>query len=502
MDWVKILVATYAAGTTTFDVYLPLLLRQKDLQLFAVGLSLAVVWTCRLISCNLWTAMWDSSTNPRTFPRAMAALTCLATAALSALYASPTYYLLLAAILLIYSATAHPAFLDIIVIKRFGESKSWLYDRERYVGVLTAALVVSLVALDLDAVYIASGVCLLMAIVILVGIATAGGLVVQPNNDDDTYEQGLPPTFLKNAATHNTFNYKPYSLFGEPLSHISEEDSIMVGRSQYAPSLLRRDSHQSACSINSVTTTMSYYHEYGATHTSYPHRYPTNAQPTLSSAKDLAMLPMPPPHAPLATLGLPRQVGPTTLPWQLHSMSVSALLLGIIYGLINGLLPVFLVESVALDPVYCGLALMLPLVADVALHITVHWWAPRLTAMGTVGVVHGTLAVCAFSYACLRAEHSPLWVLVCQFAQGVAFQLIWLCMAQRTNILLWTEEDLRSTQVSKLSALYSALGPALGALAASFLAENQEASFAVVYRLTVALVAVSYVFAWGWSSSD
>lgn len=75
-------------------------------------------------------------------------------------------------------------------------------------------------------------------------------------------------------------------------------------------------------------------------------------------------------------------------------------------------------------------------------------------------------------------------------------------MAQRTNILLWTEEDLRSTQVSKLSALYSALGPALGALAASFLAENQEASFAVVYRLTVALVAVSYVFSWGWSSSD
>lgn len=248
-----------------------------------------------------------------------------------------------------------------------------MIDRERYVGVLASALVVCLVALDLDAVYIASGACLLVAFVILVGIATAGGLVVQPNNDDDTYEQGLPPSFLKNAATHNTFNYKPYSLFGEPLSHISEEDSLMVGRSQYTPSLLRRDSHQSTCSANSVTTTMSYYHEYGATHTSYPHRYPTNAQPSLSSAKDLAMLPMPPPHAPLATLGLPRQVGPTTLPWQLHSMSVSALLLGLIYGLINALLPVFLVEGLALDPIYCGLALMLPLVADVVLHVTVHW---------------------------------------------------------------------------------------------------------------------------------
>lgn len=129
MDWVKILVATYAAGTTTFDAYLPLLLRQKDLRLFAVGLFLALVWTCRLISCNLWTALWDGSPDPRSFPRAIAALTCLATAALFALYASPRFYLLLTAILLIYAAAAHPAFIDVIVIKRFGESKSWLYGR-------------------------------------------------------------------------------------------------------------------------------------------------------------------------------------------------------------------------------------------------------------------------------------------------------------------------------------------------------------------------------------
>ncbi|KAI8092884.1 uncharacterized protein BX664DRAFT_328394 [Halteromyces radiatus] len=83
----------------------------------------------------------------------------------------------------------------------------------------------------------------------------------------DPTSLGLTPStpwLLKNAVLNPSdlllmpsyfAPYKPYSLFGEPLSHISEEDASMVQRMTSHPSLIRESSRTSSQSAYSYTTT-------------------------------------------------------------------------------------------------------------------------------------------------------------------------------------------------------------------------------------------------------
>lgn len=141
-------------------------------------------------------------------------------------------------------------------------------------------------------------------------------------------------------------------------------------------------------------------------------------------------------------------------------------------------------------------------------------WIPKFTATMSSAVVHAVLIICAFAYTWLR----PDWpyvsgaAILLQTCQGIAFELIWLVITQLLGALLWTDEDQRITQVAKMSALYCGIGPALGALVVAFLVSSGEGNaaaellllqgFTLVFRCSVALTAASFVFSWGWSSSD
>lgn len=144
----------------------------------------------------------------------------------------------------------------------------------------------------------------------------------------------------------------------------------------------------------------------------------------------------------------------------------------------------------------------------------------------TAAAVHAVLIVSAFAYTWLRPQGAGLEiaVIVLQLAQGMYvrttnFQIIiisflctgtvlhaiWLVMTQYISALLWTEEDQRMAQVSKLSALYSCIGPAVGALAAGFFVSGSDTlltGFTTIYRSTVAITAASFVVSWGWSTSN
>ena len=132
-------------------------------------------------------------------------------------------------------------------------------------------------------------------------------------------------------------------------------------------------------------------------------------------------------------------------------------------------------------------------------------------------MVHASLIICSFIFSWLRPEWPVLWlsVILLQVLQGIAFPLIWLVITQRVCALLWTEEDQRIAQVGKLSALYSSIGPAVGALLAGFLLSGDEsdvgsstagtillAGYTLVFRCNIALTAASFVVSWGWSSTD
>jgi MFS family permease len=58
---------------------------------------------------------------------------------------------------------------------------------------------------------------------------------------------------------------------------------------------------------------------------------------------------------------------------------------------------------------------------------------------------------------------------------------------------------------SKISALYSSIGPAIGALLAGFILQSNTSNmedYALVYKICVALFSLSFVVSWGWTSDD
>ncbi|KAI7859525.1 hypothetical protein BDC45DRAFT_496280 [Circinella umbellata] len=211
--------------------------------------------------------------------------------------------------------------------------------------------------------------------------------------------------------------------------------------------------------------------------------------------------------------------------WQIQSMSLTTLMLGVIYGMMNTLLFIYLYQVLDLSMWMIGLAAMAPVFTEIFVHITAQWWIPQFTITVTTTIAHAALIICSFVYSWLRPEWPMLWlqILILQVVQGMSFPLIWLVMTQRICALLWTDEEQRIAQVGKLSALFSIIGPAVGALLAGFLLSGDDsavgsssgtntnteamdaflmAGYTLVFRCNIALTAASFVVSWGWSSTD
>jgi chromate transport protein ChrA len=85
--------------------------------------------------------------------------------------------------------------------------------------------------------------------------------------------------------------------------------------------------------------------------------------------------------------------------------------------------------------------------------------------------------------------------------------LIWLSGADQVNLIMWSQYD-RMKHRSKISALYSSIGPAIGTLIVGYILQSSSSSttnmedYALIYKICVALFSLSFVVSWGWTSDD
>ncbi|CDH55257.1 predicted protein [Lichtheimia corymbifera JMRC:FSU:9682] len=559
--WPKLLAMALAVAGSV-EHYLALYLWHiPSLNLFAIGMLIALVMVVRLLASTVFIWLVDRS-YPAVHLHMLLALTIVGTIALLGVFsmsAFDTYWIMILTLcwMLANGLFFQPlaSLVDSAIIKSLGDYKIWLYDGELQWAKVTSAI--SLMGIgcasywwfddDLNPWLLSCtllmgsiGMCVVLLFMHHYGL---GQLECMDDNEENPV---MAPRFLKNAVLfpHCDIPYKPYSLFGEPLSHISEEDASALQRMTSSNTTAQLMRHNSNHSVNSTSTTASAaalaasgsvpITMYGSTNTtmtstsqaldlfwhrrnslfyqqqqqqyqqqSLPPNTNTAMASDLCSSAELSLLPLPPHDTSMSVLlllqNMPAQLvaSPTDamIQWQIQSMSLTTLILGIVHGMINPMLFIYLCDVLDLSMWVVGLAAMIPVLADIIVHASARWQR--------------------------REEWSILWlaVSILQVLQGLAFHLIWLAIVHRVSALLWTEEEsFRIAQVGKLSALYSSIGPAIGVLLAGFLLSGNvtdvgssnssmtttmlREGFILAYRCAIALTAASFVASWGWSTTS
>jgi MFS family permease len=82
--------------------------------------------------------------------------------------------------------------------------------------------------------------------------------------------------------------------------------------------------------------------------------------------------------------------------------------------------------------------------------------------------------------------------------------LIWLSGADQVNLIHWSQYD-RMKHRSRISALYSSIGPAIGVIIAGYILHQSDQNledYTLTFKICVVLFSLSFVVSWGWTSDD
>ncbi|KAI8091487.1 uncharacterized protein B0P05DRAFT_462967 [Gilbertella persicaria] len=322
---------------------------------------------------------------------------------------------------------------------------------------------------------------------------------VNPIQLDISQEQA--PLLLKNAlhltADQNNIIYKPYSIFGEQLSHISEEDASQLDRMFTEESLRPVASYQSVDAVSFQSESV--------------YRYEEN---TIVPCHALALLPLPTPLDPLVGIYIkdsPEQeliypAMPKANIWKTSTLSLTLLLLGMGHGLINPFLFVYVHEILEISFNMISCLIMAHFLSHMLMSFVIEkWFFHRFKLTLITTSVHITLILCSILYPCFKSNHLTTWagLLVLQALQVCAFQLIWSSAADQAHLMHWNQMD-RMKQRATISALYTSIGPALGVLIAGCILQSEKRSedYILMYKICVALFSLSFVISWGWTSDE
>ncbi|KAI8368026.1 hypothetical protein EDC96DRAFT_441621 [Choanephora cucurbitarum] len=337
--------------------------------------------------------------------------------------------------------------------------------------------------------------------------------------------QEQAPLLLKNALhlttdPSNQFQlYKPYSIFGEQLSHISEEDASQLDRMFTNTD----ESLRHVTSYNSIDAPSFYSRNSDTLFYRPPVDDTVLNEPTIISSYALALLPLPSPTDPLvAAVRLcqsPDDLDQALMQdgyyqqnsnnyalvkmyyWKTQALCLTLFLLGMGYTLINAFLLVYVYSVLDISISMISCLIIVHLISEVVVTwIVEKWFFHRLRLMLVTTCIHLTLILCAILYPCLQ-PNQPIALLLLQACQSSAFQLSWLSGADQIHLLYWNPLD-RIKQRTKIAFMYSSLGPALGVLLFALCSVDQTEDDTLVYKICVALFTFSFVVSWGWTSTE
>ncbi|KAG2233117.1 hypothetical protein INT48_005861 [Thamnidium elegans] len=369
-----------------------------------------------------------------------------------------------------------------------------------------------------------------MVFLLLISLLFTSVEPANANQLDISEEQA--PLLLKNAlhltADQNSIlfpSYKPYSIFGEQLSHISEEDASQLDR-------MFTNTDDSLRHINSYDSTPSFC---SRLHHSYPSRHNNNDEehhlsmtiiPTVPS-NALALLPLPTPTDPLVAFfswmrpeqdNLQDNLLVNQNPfyyhhqnkidsWKTQTLSLTLFILGISSTLLNTFLFIYVYTILQVSMYTIACLVMVQATFEMIVSFTIErWFIHQLNLTLITTSVHIILILCAILYPCLKPDSATTHVslLVLQALQAIAFQLIWLSGADQVNLIMWSQYD-RMKHRANISALYSSIGPAIGALIAGYILQSDTSNtedYAFIFKICVILFSLSFVVSWGWTSDD
>ncbi|KAG1450481.1 hypothetical protein G6F55_009662 [Rhizopus delemar] len=338
--------------------------------------------------------------------------------------------------------------IDSAIVKILGEYKI-LYGHERKWGKYTSALMTLAIAYflkddhDFDT----------LIVILLVGSVALFLLSLSTN------VQSADPTLLlgrqvqqQQPLLNSEIVYRPYHLFGEHLSHISEEDASMLQRMTTTHSKL-------------IDTTSSITDEY--------------------PSFELARLPYPPISCFIVSLSFfyyTEQEEEEEEKRKEKGILYCLFFLGIVFGMTQPFMYLVLYDTFKVSMPIIGLvgfmSIMSPLLAD---HLFTHLqcWIKMTTVLSFLGLL---LSCLAFMFLIPDTISTQIIVVLLQLCQGLSFQLIWLSAIHQVNTMLFTD-DKRMVLKGSMSMAYNYLGFAMGMMASSYLLSNQV--YTSIYQYSI-----------------
>ncbi|KAI7871896.1 hypothetical protein BDF14DRAFT_1760271 [Spinellus fusiger] len=536
LTWLRLFVATH--GLLEYTAYfIPLGL----VQLFDLSpkFSYLVSATFALrMTSSVWVLFLDS--RPALYGPLLGGLSLTSAACWIIILCIPTtsHIAWIALFFTVYSASLQPltVLVDSVILKVLGDYRMLLFATYRQWSVITAPLL-TLVGFVHWLTYPQPLLVLLTlwtAIITLIFTCICWCWVttepMDPNELNTTSESA--PYFLKNAPQLSDTRisagptslqnplYKPYSLFGEELSHISEEDASLLQRMNSTHSLMQNPSRTSHYSYDS--TVLSGYHgTFSESNYFSSAILSPNAQsretPFITvpvSSLDLALLILPYPQDPMAVLLLlppseeyrPCHHDSSLFLWKVRSLFMCMGLMGGVSGMLNSLLVVYLVLGLGMPIWLAGIAISVQAISVSIGHSTARWCIRRYSLFMLSGSLHGLLIGCAIGYGLLLPNHTVSWVasIFLQGLQALCLHLIWCIAIYRMNALVWVDHQ-RIIGRGTMSIFYSSLGPCLGALLVGIVVNDDPTwrlNFLSIFHGIVPITILSFVISWGWIAED
>ncbi|ORZ22561.1 hypothetical protein BCR42DRAFT_406486 [Absidia repens] len=188
-------------------------------------------------------------------------------------------------------------------------------------------------------------------------------------------------------------------------------------------------------------------------------------------------------------------------PWHVLIQS-SCFVLGLVYAPMILFAPLIYDDYFGLPMHTIGLMVLTGCLSDIG----VTNWAPsmleRFSLRSCVLLAHLMLVVCIFTYAWMPFEKDQsLWLsisfLVLHSGQSSCIRIIWLMASYQVDFLFLSQCQERMMLRGRMSALYSAFGPAIGSVTLGWLVAS-DWSIQSIYYFILLLIPISASLTLGW----
>ncbi|CAO3681146.1 unnamed protein product [Rhizopus microsporus] len=531
--WTRLLVIAYST-TKSVEAFIPFYLYDKlKLNTMSISIFVASIYLLRSIS-----AVWSITANSRThlYGKIITLLTVLSSISfIIILTLENQSYVVLAICCLLDGLFYQP--LDIlihtVIIKVLGDYRTIFYGSFLRWKDITGVVMIGITGLVIHFTN-EDNIRLILLILWIIGMISLSIISntnqVKPSSPAElNISEDQAPLLLKNALSLTTDQnsiyfpiYKPYSIFGEQLSHISEEDASQLDRMLTNDSLRHVSSFDSNAPSFYTRRTMT--NTYTNHNSNYDDNYIEQDMTVTTHAYALALLPLPTTTDPLVALlskqedeelyddlFIPRNY---ILPinhqliklknWKLKTLGMSILLLGITDALLNTFLFMYAYSVLGISLSMISWLIVTNITSQSIVHCVIEkWFIHKLNLTLTTTLVHICLIICTIVYPCLKPNNpitnASLFVL--QAVQAASFQLIWSSAIDQIQFTVWNQYE-RMKERSKASVLFSSIGPAIGAIVAGIVLQSSLEEYSFLLKIAVVVLALSFVTTWGWTTDE